>query len=299
MLDSPKEQYKYFNRISELLLMRFLIKLYIIELSAYQEVVILKEVRLCDNGTLSAVSECCRANNMGIEVQSFHNPFLENFDEAFAEHKKVLNSLNCGKSYHAPFWDLNIGTKMKGLRRETMETFNRAYGIAKELGCTEIVVHNGYIPGTYVYSGWVGRAVDFWNEFFRDKDGSIVMCIENQFEEDCEIMKMEIDALKDPRLKICLDVGHANANSNMAPEEWVTCLGDRIAYFHLHNNHGKQKIKGYNNDEHLAVDNGTIDMKRVLNLAEIHCPEAIWNIETASLPDMEESIKFLKENGYL
>lgn len=257
----------------------------------------MKELRLCDNGDFSGVSELCKREHLGIEVQSFYDPYLENFDEIFQEHLKVLQSMTTGKSLHAPCWDLNLGTKMKGLRKETMDMFNHAYHTAKKLGCTEVVVHNGYIPGTYFYSGWVERAVEFWKEFFSDKDDSIVMCLENQFEEDSEILRMEIDSVADPRLKICLDVGHAYANSNMPIEGWIISLKDRIAYLHLHNNHGNQYRKGYHKDEHLGINNGTMNMENVLNLAEAYCPDAIWNIES-SAAELEESLLFLKEHGY-
>ena len=144
----------------------------------------------------------------------------------------------------------------------------------------------------------MNRAVEFWQEFFNGKDGAITMCIENQFEGDCEIIKMELDALNDPRLKVCLDIGHSNANSSAAAEEWIASLADRIAYLHLHNNHGRQNIKGRNNDEHLELDNGTMDMKKVLESAERYCPNAIWNIETA-VDRMGKSIEYLKELHYL
>lgn len=258
----------------------------------------MKEIRLCDSTDLQAVSELCKANHLGIEVQSFFDPYLEHFEDVLQAHKKILEGMDCGKSLHAPFWDLNLGTKMKGLRRETFETFQYAYRIAKELGCTEVIVHNGYIPGSYGYGGWVERAVRFWQEFFKNKDDSITICIENQFEEDSEIMKLEIDALNDPRLKICLDVGHAHANSNQPAGEWIDSLGERIGYLHLHNNHGPQYIKGKNKDEHLGLTNGTIDMRDILRTAQRRCPRAIWSLE-AAVPEIEGSLLFLRENQYL
>ena len=187
---------------------------------------------------------------------------------------------------------------MPGIRKVTMDMFNYAYKIAKQLGCTEIVVHNGYIPGTSPVDNWVRRAVEFWKEFFADKDDSITMRIENQFELDSEIFIKEIDSLGDPRLKCCLDVGHANANSNMSVEDWIKTLGERTGYFHLHNNHGKQNIPGHNDDEHLGLANGTIDMERVFELAETYCPNAILNVETS--PEyLLESVELLNEKGYL
>ena len=258
----------------------------------------MKEIRLCDSGELDLTADLCISNGLGIEVQTFYDPYLTNMDELLEKHKQVLTSIKGGRSLHAPFWELNLGTKMLGVRNATIDMFNFAYKIAKELGCTEIVVHNGYIPGTSFIDGWVGRATAFWKEFFKDKDNSITMCVENQFESDSEIIIKEIDSVNDPRLKCCLDIGHAHANSNMSVEDWIKTLGDRIGYYHLHNNHGHLNIKGHNNDEHLAIDDGTIDINKVLKLAEVYSPNAIWNIE--SKPEyLEKSVEFLKLNGYL
>ena len=259
----------------------------------------MKEIRLCDNGDLEDVVKLCQIHNLGIEFQSFHNPYLKNLDENKKRHKWISASINGGKSLHAPFWELNLGTKMKGIRQETMNMFNYAYEIAKFLECSEIIVHNGYIPGTSWYDGWIARATEFWKEFFANKDDSITICIENQFENDSEIFIKEIDAVNDSRLKVCLDIGHANANSSMSVEDWISSLGDRIHYFHFHNNHGKNNTTGYNaDDEHLAIDDGTINIKKVLQLAEENCPRAIWSIETKT-EYLEKSVKTLKEIGYI
>ena len=175
------------------------------------------------------------------------------------EYNNILLNFKGGKSLHAPFWDLNLGSKNKDVRDATMKAFNYAYDVAKQLGCTEIVVHNGFVPNTSFYEGWVRNAVSFWKEFFLDKDDSITMLSENQCEEDSEVLKMEIDSVNDPRLKVCLDIGHAHANSNMPVEEWISTLGDRIGYLHLHNNHGKVSGRpSFKNDEHLGLENGTI-----------------------------------------
>lgn len=218
--------------------------------------------------------------------------YLEKQEELIKKYKMSLLKIESGKSIHAPFWDLNIGTKMKLIRQETMNMFNNAYDKAKELGCTEIIVHNGYIPGTYLEEGWLKRAKEFWQEFFENKDNTITMCIENQFEKNSEIMTKEIDLVNDERLKICLDIGHANANSNMKVEEWIKTLGTKIGYVHLHNNHGKQNKKGINDDEHLGLDNGTIDMKQIFEILEKYTSNAIWAIETHT-KYIEESLRYL------
>lgn len=100
-----------------------------------------------------------------------------------------------------------------------------------------------------------------------DLDSTFKLGIENQFESDSELLLNLIDEVNDSRVKICLDIGHAHANSNMAVENWIETLKDRILYYHLHNNHGKQTILGYNkDDEHLGIDNGTINIEKKVKL---------------------------------
>ena len=262
----------------------------------------MKEIRLCDNGELSRVRQLCEENGLGIEIQAFYNPNLigtEESDKMLSEYKKALESFKCGKSLHAPFWDLNLGSKNPAVREATMKAFNYAYEVAKELGCTEVVVHNGFVPNTSFYEGWVRNATAFWQEFFSNKDDSITMMVENQGEEDSQVLKMEIDSVNDPRLKVCLDIGHAHANSNMLVEEWIKDLGNRIGYLHLHNNHGKVSGRpSYKNDEHLGLDMGTIDIAKIFSLLEEHCQESIWNIE-CNLDYMENAVDLLKSLNYI
>ena len=262
----------------------------------------MKEIRLCDNAELNRVYNLCLDNNLGLEVQGFYNPNLigtEESDKILSQYKKDLKNFKHGKSLHAPFWDLNLGSKNPDVKAATMKAYNYAYNIAKELGCTEIVVHNGFVPNTSYYTGWVKNATAFWQEFFKDKDDSITMMIENQCEEDSEVLKMEIDSVNDSRLKVCLDIGHANANSNMPVEEWIKSLNNRIGYLHLHNNHGKVSGRpSYLNDEHLGLTDGTIDIEKTFKLLEEHCTNAIWNIE-CNLDYIEESVEVLKKLGYI
>lgn len=262
----------------------------------------MKEIRLCDDTEVKRISKLCIDNNLGIEIQGFYNPKLMNTLECenlLNEHKEILKDFKLSKSMHAPFWDLNLGSKNEDIKEVTMKTFNYAYKIAKELGCKEIVVHNGFTPNTSFYSGWVKNACLFWEEFFKDKDDSITMMIENQCEEDSELIKMEIESFNDPRLKVCLDIGHAHANSNMKVEEWIKTLKDKIGYVHLHDNHSKVEGRpSYLNDEHLGLKMGNIDLEKVFSLLEEYSPEAIWAIE-CKLEYIEDSVNVLKSLGYI
>lgn len=259
----------------------------------------MKEIRLCDNGEKEFTIELCKKNNLAIEVQSFANPYIENKKEIIEEYIEILPEIKIGRSYHAPYWDLNLGTKVKEFQDIMMKIYNEAYLIAKQLNCTEMVIHANYRPGTDWYDGWIKRSKTFLENFLKDKDDSITICIENQFESDSELFIRLIDEINDSRVKVCLDIGHVNANSNMLLEDWIRTLNTRIAQYHLHNNHGKQTIYGYNkDDEHLAINMGTINIERTLELAEKYTPDAIWSIES-KVEYLEDSIIYLKKLGYI
>lgn len=260
----------------------------------------MKDIRLCDDGgKLFPTIELCEKYNLGIEVQGFHNPYIENKEELKSQYLDKLKIINKGKSYHAPYWDLNLGTKIVELQEAMLKIYNEAYYIAKDLGCTEMVIHSNYKPGTDWYTGWIKRTKELLNKFLCDKDDTITICIENQFESDSELLINLIDEVNDSRVKACLDIGHANCNSNMSVEDWIKTLKDRIVYYHLHNNHGKQTILGYNkDDEHLGITNGTIDIEKILKIAEEYTPNAVWNLEP-KVEYLEESVKYLKDLNYI
>ena len=209
----------------------------------------MKEIRLCDNGEREYTINLCKKYNLGLEVQSFSNPYIENKNEIIKEYMDLVPEVKIGRSYHAPFWDLNLGTKIKELQEIMFKIYNEAYVIAKKLNCTEMIIHANYRPGTDWYDGWITRSKAFLEKFLENKDGSITICIENQFESDSELFIRLIDEINDPKVKVCLDIGHVNANSNMLLEDWIKSLNTRIAQYHLHNNHGKQTVCGYKKDD--------------------------------------------------
>ncbi len=250
------------------------------------------DIRLCDSGDFEKAFDIIKRQKVGIEFQTFYDPLLKNVKKNIAYQKEQTAGIK-HRSLHAPFWDLNLGSALPSLRKETMKWFNYAYKIAKELDCDSIVVHDGYVPYSSPVSNWVKRSTTFWEEFFADKDDSITMMIENMLELDSSVMMQEIDAVHDKRLKVCLDVGHAHGNSDMSVYDWVKTLNKRIGYMHLHNNHGK--ISKIHNDEHNGFDNGTIDFKKLLKLTKEYCPKAVLAVE-CGLNEAEKAIEFLKQN---
>ena len=252
------------------------------------------DIRVCDRGNLDKFDEyidMVKKYKIGIELQTFSEPHLKNSKKLLGTQKTATQNIK-HKSMHAPFWDLNLGSALPELRNLTIKYLDRAYNIAQELGCDSIVFHNGFVPFTGNRKNWVKRAADCWKTFFADKDDSITIMIENMLCLDSSVILEEMDAVHDKRLKVCLDIGHAHGHSDMPVYDWIKTLNKHIGYIHMHNNHGK--INTVNNDEHNGFFDGTIDMKKVLQLVKKHCPTAILAIETR-FEDAEQAVVFLQK----
>lgn len=92
-----------------------------------------------------------------------------------------------------------------------------------------------------------------------------------------------------PHFKLCLDIGHAHIRSIKPLEDWIAACGGEIAYAHLHNKDGIR-------DLHQGLNNGTMEVIKVLTALKQHTPEAIWSMENS---EPEASLLLLEENACL
>ena len=100
-----------------------------------------------------------------------------------------------------------------------------------------------------------------------------------------------VEAVNDPRLRICLDVGHAHCNSHTSVLAWIQALRTKIGFVHLHNNHGER-------DEHLPFAQGSMDMLAVCHALDEHAPDAIWAIELPA-SELAGAVLWLQKNGFI
>jgi sugar phosphate isomerase/epimerase len=227
---------------------------------------------------------------VGIEVQSFFDPELRAQNpQAIAEHQRVISSLAL-RSIHGPFGDLCPGSFDAMVRDVAKQRFEYANDVARELGASHVVLHHGYVPGTTPGEYWLSRSKLFWEDFLRSAPPGIHFHLENMLERDPELMADLVDALENPSLDVCLDIGHAHCHGKVPVAKWVERLGQRIGYVHLHDNHGQS-------DEHLGLGQGTIPLSEVCNALESYAPNAIWALE-AQTPHLNQSITWLEQSGY-
>ena len=106
--------------------------------------------------------------------------------------------------------------------------------------------------------------VKFWRDFLQDYGEIPTICIENVMDTEPQRLADAVAEVGDERLRLCLDVGHANLTP--APmDEWLDAFLPQLAHVHLHNNVGKT-------DEHRALFDGTLDMPSIFKVLLIFAP---------------------------
>lgn len=229
--------------------------------------------------------------NLGIEVLGFIEQYqLENYDMSLeATRTRLLNISK--RSLHGPFMDLFPGSFDPAIVNVVKHRFLSAYRTARDIQAQHIIFHAGYIPKATFPKTWLNNCVVFWNNFLLDMDENIEIHIENVCEDDYGLMRELIEAIDNPRLSICLDIGHANIHSLQSLDDWIKGLGDKIKYVHLHNNDGVK-------DCHWGLCRGEIEILSILELLESYSPNAHWSLET-KIDETEESISLLCRHGFI
>jgi len=169
--------------------------------------------------------------------------------------------------------------------------FEQAVAVARDLNINRIVLHHGYIPNTGPPPRWVERCGRFWQEFLQDKPESLRIHLENVFETGPELIAEVVDSIGDPRLNICLDIGHVSCFSKGDCVAWIRHLKNRIGYVHLHDNHGQK-------DEHRGLGEGNIPLVEVCEALDESAPDAIWALE-CQVDKMMISHDWLSTHGFI
>lgn len=231
-----------------------------------------------------------REHGMGLEIAEYCTAY--NMDDCFEiTHASVGGKLEGVERcvFHGPFNELfpcAIDPKAQELARFR---YRQAMRLAKDYGCDKIVIHAGYNPRLYYPAWYTPQTANFWKDFAFMIPEGLTVCLENVFEEEIDMFLGIFKELNEPRIKICLDVGHVNTYSETSVEEWVRQCAPYISHFHIHNNDRDL-------DSHQNLDKGTVDMKGLLQLADELCPDATYSLEVI---ESAESVKWLERSGLL
>ncbi len=230
-------------------------------------------------------AEVARKYGLGLEIAEYCTAW--NIDEHFPETDTALREKLMGipkRVLHAPFNELfpcAIDPKARAL---AAERYKQAIRLAAEYGAEKVIIHGGYNPRIYYGEWYVEQSILFWKAFLQETDMSIVL--ENVLEEAPDMLLAIVKGVNDPRLRLCLDVGHVNAYSNVPAMDWLKAWTPYLSHFHIHNNDGSC-------DSHSALMQGTIPMKELLLTAQELCPDATFTLEVM---EAETSVKWLVQH---
>lgn len=221
----------------------------------------------------------------GIEVNDFcisENLDPERLDQSLASVRCALQAAGVQDAartiVHGPFTEIIPAAIDHRAVELGMERLQQAYGAVRSLGIRRMVVHSGYMPLLYFKDWHHEKSVRFWRSYMADKPADFRLYIENVFEDEPLMMRRLVQAIGDSRVRLCLDVGHANAMMTAEYHilDWIRLLGPWIGHLHLHNNDGES-------DQHGAFDQGAMDMDAVLDAIETFCGKDVtMTIESRS-----------------
>lgn len=244
---------------------------------------------------LSTIGADCRPlalqYGFGLEIAEFS--LAENLDRNAQRHVRTVQSQMAGVQrfwFHAPFAELSPAAIDPRVRQITKLRYSQSIATAQMLGIDHLVIHSGFLPLVYFPEWFLERSVEFWKEFLADAPQNITIALENVLEAQPQLLVELVRQVGDPRLGLCLDVGHANTHvSKLPPLQWVAPMAPWLYHVHLHNNAGDM-------DLHSALGNGNIPMEEVLDTLLSICPSATFTIENQCC---EPSVTWLLRHGYL
>ena len=240
--------------------------------------------------TASDADSAAREFGLGIEIAEYCTAW--NIDLHFTEtHAAVTKKLEGveNRILHAPFNELfpcAIDLKVRDIARSR---YTEAIALARRYGAKKVVIHGGHNPWLYYPVWYVEQSIPFWQDFMKTVPDSIEICLENVLEDEPYMLRDIVKAVDHPQLKLCLDVGHANAYSKVPVLTWLREFAPWLSHLHIHNNRGAS-------DEHNALYDGTIPMADFIKAADDLCPGVTFTME---LYDSVPSVRYLLDENIL
>lgn len=222
---------------------------------------------------------------LGLEIAEYCTAW--NMDGKFREMDAIVRGKLRGipnRVLHAPFNELFPCAIDPRARELAASRYRQAVDLAKQYGAGKVIIHGGYNPWIYYPVWYTEQSILFWKAFL-EEDPGVGLVLENVLETEPAMLLDIIKGVDDPRLRLCLDIGHVNAYSKVPVMDWLEVCAPYISHFHIHNNDGSW-------DTHSALDQGTIPMREFINRAETLCPDATFTLE---LMEAAPSVRWLLE----
>lgn len=244
--------------------------------------------RLSINTFDKTAFQMARKLGWGLEVEEYLWMYSR---EEIAYKRKCVSEIMSGFSRFS-FHGTAVSRDVVGINNlsdeKLLSIYNESYENACFHGIDKITYHSNYLAAMQTADVWVKRKAAFWKEFLRDKPASLHVYIENFIDDTPDLLAQLCDLTGDPRLRICLDVGHASANSSIDLCEWIAQLGKRIGHVHLHNNDGLE-------DKHWPLGRGVLNIAGIIECLLDQADAPAFVLEC----NLEESLRWLYQNKYI
>ena len=155
------------------------------------------------------------AKEYGVNLEIAEYCTAWNMDKKFAGVdgvvKKKLEGIPAS-TLHAPYNELFPCAIDPKARELAAERYRQAIGLSKRYGSSKVIIHGGYNPWIYFPVWYIEQSIQFWKEFLAEDPG-VEILLENVLETEPGWLLDIVKGVDDPRLRLCLDIGHVNAYS--------------------------------------------------------------------------------------
>ena len=225
--------------------------------------------------------------NLGIDYAELVHQFpSENIDA------DILESYNLKYSIHSPFMDVNIAALQDKSRLNSIKQIKDSIDLANKINAEAVVIHPGLAPflaNKYFLDKVYERANNSIKELGEyGRDLGVLATIENMPTFDGMLYNNMEDLhnlLTSLDMSMTLDIGHAN-HSGYSPDQMIF---DSIKHIHIHDNFG-------DDDAHLALGEGSIELKYIVNSLEEKNYDGIYIIEVNDYDSIKKSYEYMKKN---
>ena len=225
--------------------------------------------------------------NLGLDYAELVHQFpSENIDA------DILESYNLKYSVHSPFMDVNIAALQDKSRLNSIGQIKDSIDFANEINAEAVVIHPGLAP-FLANKYFLDKVYETANNSIRElgeysRDLGVLSTIENMPTFDGMLYKNMEDLhelLTSLDMSMTLDIGHA-VHAGYSPDQMIF---DSIKHIHIHDNFG-------DDDAHLALGEGSIDLKHIVNSLEEKSYDGIYIIEVNDFDSIKKSYEYMKKN---
>lgn len=218
--------------------------------------------------------------------------FISENRQKFIELCKSYPSIK--KQFHAPYAYLSLCTHNPWILDATKECYVNSAKICKEIGAQVLTIHPGNAKFLHhSYNGLKNRLIDSMDSLLEKiKDLNLVTCLENMpqmagfFLNHEEIDKFFTEINRND-IYFAWDTGHTYSCKDHLDLVWET-LQSRMKNIHL--------VEYFENalDIHPTLGKGTVDFKKIIELANHYDYKGALVIELHKVEDLSESIEFIR-----